>query len=170
MREVLCWSAVNTQPNKETLAASHLERQGYRVFFPAISKRVKHARKVFDRKVSLFPSYIFVQLDHQKDRWTPINGTIGVRHLVMTGSRPAVLPPLFVEQLGSHLAGAHESASNQYDPIEVGVGVRIFEGPFRDLVGTFESMTPDGRVRILLDMLGGKVPVLLERRIVMSAC
>jgi transcriptional antiterminator RfaH len=62
MQSTIHWSAVNTHPNKEALAASHIERQGYRVYFPAVSKRVKHARRIFHRTVSFFPSYIFVQL------------------------------------------------------------------------------------------------------------
>jgi transcriptional antiterminator RfaH len=165
MQNAIHWSAVNTQPNKEALAASHIEKQGYRVYFPAVSKRVRHARRVFDRTVSFFPSYIFVQLDHHQHQWTPINGTIGVRSLVMAGTKPATLPPLFVEQLGSYLSAGKQGVAKQFAPIEPGTPVRIAAGPFQNMLGQFETMTETGRVRVLLELLGGKVPVELDREL-----
>ena len=162
------WSAVYTHPNKELLASFHLQRQGYQTFFPVISKRVKHARKLIDRKISLFPCYIFVQLDPMNDRWSPINGTIGVRNLVMSGNRPALLPNGFVESLGNELAGKREVVSKQYPPLEADAVIKVQDGPFKGLVGQFEAMTGECRVRVLLEFLGGKVPVDIDRALVSS--
>ncbi len=157
------WSAVHTQANKELLAASHLQRQGYVTFFPTISKRVKHARKVFDRKVSLFPSYIFVDLDLAHDRWTPINGTMGVRGVVMAGSKPARLPDGFIDRLNLELAGQKAPVAKQYEPLDPGVAIKVQDGPFKGLIGRFEAMTAAARVAVLLDLLGGQVRVDLDR-------
>jgi transcriptional antiterminator RfaH len=37
----------------------------------------------------------------------------------------------------------------------------VTAGPFADLIGTLERLDDNDRVRVLLDILGGKVPVLL---------
>ena len=45
--------------------------------------------------------------------------------------------------------------------------IRVTAGPFADLVGTLQSLDDGGRVRVLLDILGGKIPVTLQRDLVM---
>jgi transcriptional antiterminator RfaH len=38
--------------------------------------------------------------------------------------------------------------------------VKILTGPFADFVGTLERLDDQGRVKVLLDMMGGSVPVM----------
>jgi transcriptional antiterminator RfaH len=47
--------------------------------------------------------------------------------------------------------------------------VRVSAGPFADLVGRLQQLDDSGRVRILLEVLGGEVPVLLSQNCVVSA-
>jgi transcriptional antiterminator RfaH len=145
------------------MATAQLRRQGYQVFFPAVAKQVQHARKIIVRQVSMFQSYIFVQFNQKVDRWTPINGTIGVKSLVMCGSQPALLPIGFIESLGMELAGKATVPERKFSPIELGAVIKIEDGPLKGLLGTFEGMSETTRVRVLLDILGGQTSVELWR-------
>ena len=42
-------------------------------------------------------------------------------------------------------------------------------GPFADLVGQLDQLSDAGRVRVLLDIMGGRTPVFLPRNYVVSA-
>jgi transcriptional antiterminator RfaH len=45
-----------------------------------------------------------------------------------------------------------------------GQQVRILAGPFVDLVGELEQLDDCQRVRVLLDIMGGRFPVLVSRQ------
>jgi transcriptional antiterminator RfaH len=47
--------------------------------------------------------------------------------------------------------------------------VKILTGPFADFVGTLEWLDGQGRVKVLLDMMGGKVPLMSHARDLMPA-
>jgi hypothetical protein len=46
--------------------------------------------------------------------------------------------------------------------LNVGDPVRLTQGPFADYLGTLDRLDDSGRVRVLLDMLGRRVPILVE--------
>lgn len=62
------WYAAQVLPQKEGYAAMHLERQGFRTFFPRFYRTRTHARKSETVLRSLFPGYIFVAFDVERDR------------------------------------------------------------------------------------------------------
>ena len=47
--------------------------------------------------------------------------------------------------------------------------VRVVAGPFASAVGCLERLNATGRVRVLLDIMGGKVPTLLDRSSLQAA-
>ena len=79
------WYAVQTQPNRENLAVSHLERQGFEVWLPRIERIIRHARQTKRVRRPLFPGYLFINLNLETARWRAINGTVGVSHIVSFG-------------------------------------------------------------------------------------
>jgi transcription elongation factor/antiterminator RfaH len=154
------WYAVQTQPHREQLAAEQLRQQDFAVFFPQQRKTVRHARRLTQKKVGYFPGYVFVSLDLAADRWRAVNGTYGVKSLVMCGERPAAAPQGFVEALRTHADG--EECLAAMDLLNHGDKVVLLTGPFADLVGTLERIEGGQRVRILIDLVGGCVPVLAD--------
>ena len=95
----LRWYAVNTLPRREFRARQQLENQGFRVFLPQGLKTVRHARKLTNVLAPFFPRYIFVELDLTFHRWRSVNGTFGVRSLVMQGETPHPVPRGIVETM-----------------------------------------------------------------------
>ncbi len=151
------WYAVHTRARCETKAEHHLMFQGFRVFAPVIVKTARHARKVSRVRVPMFPRYIFVALDVDRDRWRCINGTIGVVSLLTADNRPLPLPPGFVEALIE--TEAEHLHMDEDSPFKLDTSVHLRDGPFSDLVGRIREIDDKGRVQILLDVMGRMVPL-----------
>lgn len=154
------WYAVQTHPAREPLAAQQLAKQNFQVFLPKQRKTVRHARRLQHKQVAYFPGYIFVALDLGMDRWRAVNGTFGVRGLVMCGDRPAAAPAGFIEYLR---AEADDQDCLVPPPgFQPGDRVKLLAGPFADLVGVMDRLEGGARVRILVDIFSGVMPVVAE--------
>lgn len=155
---------VRTQPHRELHAARQLENQAYRVFYPRFFKSRRHARKFETVLAPLFPRYLFMILDVTRDRWRSVNGTYGVDRLLMRSGEPEPVPHSLVEQLaGSAEADGMVRFSATF---KEGQTVRVTAGPFAELMGKLERLDDSGRVRVLLEIMGGTVPVLLPETLV----
>jgi transcription elongation factor/antiterminator RfaH len=161
------WYLVFTGPNQEQRAVLNLERQGFRPFLPRILKSVRHARSIRMVVAPLFPRYVFLPLDLDRDRWLSVRSTFGVSSLYMSGSRPGPVPCGVVEAI---LDQVDVTGTARLDAgLDVGDEVRVLSGPFADLVGTLNRLDDNGRVRVLLDIMGKSTPVTLPRSALMPA-
>jgi transcriptional antiterminator RfaH len=158
------WHAVATQPHREELACAHLVNQGFEPFLPRRRKTVRHARRITTRSAAFFPGYLFLPLDQSAHRWRSVNGTIGVRSLVMNGDRPALVPAGIVEELLARTGTDGYLAPMTTEDFAVGQQVRVLCGPFGELVGVLERLEGQDRVRVLLKILSGEMKVTLPRR------
>jgi transcription elongation factor/antiterminator RfaH len=162
-----CWYAVHTKPHREFSAQMQLGAQGFRTFLPRHRKTVRHARRLSTVSAPFFPRYLFVALDLSRDRWRSVNGTFGVTRLVMGEEGPVPVPRGVIESLAVACgAGGHLDLSAALVP---GDRVRVLAGPFADLVGDLIRIDAAGRVRVLLRLLGGEVPVSIAREALMPA-
>jgi len=163
----LRWFVAQCQPHREGGAAIHLKRQSYEVFLPLREKVRRHARRIETVFRPFFPGYLFVHLDLESDQWRPINSTFGIARVVMSGERPALVPCGVVEALR---ACCNENDILEWQPsLVLGEAVRVSGGPFADLVGTLDRLDGPARVRVLLNLLGGEIPVWLPRSSVIPA-
>jgi transcription elongation factor/antiterminator RfaH len=161
------WYAVQCQPHRERGAAVHLANQDYDVFLPWRQKTRRHARRIEKVLRPFFPGYLFVRLDLARDRWRPVNGTFGVTRIVMQGERPAAAPRGMIETL---MDCCNDDGVLAWEPaLEPGQSVRVSEGPFADLIGELKDLDDSGRVCVLLNIMGGKVPTWLSRASVIPA-
>ena len=156
------WYVVGALANREFGAAQQLEAQRFRVFLPYLIKSVRHARRTREVKRAAFPGYMFVALDMRRDRWRSINGTFGVSHLLLSGDGdPLPVPRGVVEALSSYL---DETGVCRFDrDLVAGQTVRVVAGPLADAVGCLVRLDARGRVRVLLQILGGQVYATLQR-------
>jgi transcription elongation factor/antiterminator RfaH len=158
------WYVVHTQPHREAQAVRELENQAYRVFLPRFLKSRRHARKFETVMAPLFPRYMFIVLDLGRDRWRSVNGTYGVDRLLMRSGEPEPVPLGLVEQLAG-AADANDSVRFSMG-LQQGQSIRVTAGPFAELMGKLESLDDQGRVRVLLEIMGGTVPVVLPETII----
>jgi transcriptional antiterminator RfaH len=116
----------------------------------------------------VFPRYIFVILDLDRQRWRSVNGTLGVQRLIADGERPLAVAPGVVETLvqSSDRRGA---LIYKADELAVGDRVKLVAGPFAGTLGVLQRLDGAGRVQILLALLGGPVKVTAARDMVAAA-
>ncbi len=146
------WWVAQVLVGKETLAEQHLRRQGFDVLVPRYRKTVRHARQFRTVLAALFPGYLFVRAGNAT-RWRSINGTRGVRQLVMMGDRPGELPDALVQALSASLA----------EPPAPGSAIEVTAGPFAGTLGQLLALEAGERVKVLLSLLGGEVVVTMPR-------
>ena len=161
------WFLVHTQPKSERKAEMHLGAQSFRTHLPTIQKTIRHARQLRTIRAPLFPRYLFLILDPQRDRWLSVQSTVGVSSLITCDDRPIAVPQGIVETLIENTDEANLTLFNR--GLVAGQSVRILRGPFADFVGTLERLDEGGRVRVLLDMMGTAVPVALGRSAICPA-
>jgi transcription antitermination factor NusG len=155
------WYAVRTQPRKESFALTNIERQGFQGFCPRMNRVTRHARKTVTKKVPLFTSYIFVQIDTAQGGWRAINNSFGVMYIVGTDHCPTPCPPGLVDHMRAHTTEAGVVEFN--DTLAPGDGVQIVGGPFDRMIGRVLRMRESERVTVLMQLLCGEVPVTLDR-------
>lgn len=161
------WYAVHCQPHRERIAAQNLAERSWDVFLPCREKTRRHARRIETVRAPFFPGYLFVCLDIGRQRWRDINTTFGVVRLVSQGDRPTPAPRGVIEALQN--ACNEQSLLAWLPPLQPGDKVKVALGPLAGLIGELDRMTDAGRVSVLLDMLGGRVPVFLPRAHVVPA-
>lgn len=156
------WFLVFSKPTGEQTAKTHLERQGYRVYYPRlVSSQLRRGRWV-DCVAALFPRYVFVQLDLARQSLAPVRSTLGVANVVRFGSEATVVPDRLVEGLmgkADPQSGLHRLAAGT--GFERGARVRVVAGAFSGLDGIFERAAGCERVVVLLTLLSGSTPVCI---------
>ena len=163
------WYVAQTLPHKESGAEQHLRNQGFATFLPRRQKTRRHARKLDTVLAPFFPRYLFLVMDLTRDRWRSVNGTYGVASLIMGEVAPKPVPAGIVERLRAQADGR---GVLRYDPraaLRPGDSVRLLSGPFAEQVGCLERLDDQGRVRVLLEIMSGRVSVDLGGDAVMPA-
>ena len=160
------WYAVYTKPRQEAVAEENLSRQGFHVWFPRALRSRRQRGRWRDLVEALFPRYLFIELDLERDNTAPIRSTLGVSCLVRRGDWPAVVPDVVID--GLQAAADAETGLHRLTPLPLAKGdrVAVLEGPFQGLEGIFRAASGTERVTILLDILGGASPVSLSRHCV----
>jgi transcriptional antiterminator RfaH len=162
------WYAAFTQPNGEQRSIMHLRNQGFAIYLPRFLKKRRSGRRTSYVAVPLFPRYLFVGIDLKHQRWRSVNGTIGICHLVSQGEWPVA-----VDERILHTIAAREGDDGlvRLAPprFREGEAIRVTDGVFADQLGLYEGIADQDRVRILLDLLGRKVRVLIEAEAVAQA-
>jgi len=115
-------------------------------------KTIRSARRVKTELRPLFPGYAFVSLDITREPWRSVDGTFGVRQLVRSGDLPAALPESVMASLMSLTDG--QGRVDFTSCLAVGDKVRFLAGPFAEMIGSLAHLDAQGRVRVLLNILG----------------
>ena len=159
---MITWCVAHTQPLKEFVAKQHLLDQGYEVYLPQFKKLCRHARKIEEKLVPLFPRYIFVGIDFASALWRNINGTRGVAYVVMGDEMtPAKVPDSIIHDLRAQEVEEGVVPLSSIATFAKGDKVRILEGAFADQLAVFESMSDKDRVQLLLTFMGREIKMTL---------
>jgi len=144
------WYLLQCKPRQDARAEENLRRQGYSCFRPLLQREKLGGGRIQKVEESLFPGYLFIQLDAQSN-WAPLRSTRGVSRLVVFSGYPLPVPAGLIEQL--RLRSQQVSGQAAVPVLKSGEKVRITEGPFAELEAIFHSMDGLQRAVLLLNML-----------------
>ena len=120
---------------------------------------IKSGGRFVDKKRPLFPGYLFVAFDSAHGGWRAINSTHGINRVVSFGGQPEAVPSALIagmmdrcDENGEMLPPSH---------LKPGDNVYIIEGPMADFIATIDTLGPEQRVWVLLDILGKQTRVSL---------
>ena len=141
------WYVVNTKWASEGLAAQQLRNQNFDVFFPEYQEKFMKNRLRFVRTKALYPTYIFVMFDVDKDPWFKIKNTKGVKEILgATADRATPIRKGFVEAM---LQAAETTGTlvfkeeNEGYRFKVGERVTINAINFKGLEGVVSEIKKD---------------------------
>ncbi len=154
------WYLVYSKPRQERVARENLERQGFETCLPLIRQRRRHRGRYVGTVEPMFPRYLFVRFDAERDHWGSIRSTLGVSGLVRFGTNLAGVPDDLVVLLQSRQdpEGVQDLPAPEF---RSGAGVRIIEGPLAGYEGIFHAAGGRDRVTVLLHVCGQHTPVQL---------
>lgn len=152
-----------TKPRGEGDAQSCLLRQGYDCLYPRVRRTVRTAAGMKQRIESLFPRYLFLQSDPTVQSLAPVRSTRSVSGIVRFGGEPAVVPDQVVQLIRQRMDEESGYVCLAPPDLVPGTRVRINEGPFSGLDAVFRAPSGEGRVRLLLQMLGSEREVVIPR-------
>jgi transcriptional antiterminator RfaH len=165
VREKVGWSVVMAKPNCENLAVANLERQGYTCYFPRILQQNGKVNLIRP----LFPRYLFVAIT---ERWYSIRGTRGVSYILLGDNGPATIPPAVIESIKSKENEQGFIVLLKDKPAErfsKGDKVKPIDGPMTGIDMIYDGMAPHDRVKVLANILGQQIPILIEEKLLASA-
>jgi transcriptional antiterminator RfaH len=155
------WYAAQTKPNSHWVAQRNLEQQGFEVFLPIEESSLRRGAQFRVQRRPLFAGYLFIHFAADQAPWRAINNSYGVSKLITSGvdQRPAMVPRALIAALKGQCDG--EGVYRGSAGLLPGDRVLIRRGPFAEFVATVESLSPQQRVWILLDIMGSKMRVAI---------
>jgi transcriptional antiterminator RfaH len=141
------WYVVNAHSGQEGRAVTHLGRQRFVVYLP-----------IDPTGAPYFPRYLFIWLDLERQQWRPVISTCGVRSIVGYGDRPSRCPDGLVEEVRARVEALvpMSPAALPSCPFKPGQEVEMNGRCFFRHRAIFECRTAIDRVRVLLEIMGGR--------------
>lgn len=153
------WYVLTSKPRKDEEAETQLQNQGYTTYRPLAKRLRKQRNKMVIKVESLFPGYLFIELDTVNDNWGPIRSTRGVNNFVRFGQEPASVHTSLIQSLQSQEDTLGEHAID-LDRFHKGDDVIITDGPFKGLTAVFSNYDGEQRAMVLISLLQQKVTSL----------
>ena len=159
-RRMKRWYVVQTRPRDEATALFHLDRQGFEGYLPRFLKQRRHARRVDHQAGTPVPRLSFRGAG---SGGRPLAFHPGDRRASAGSSAMARTPaPVPARRCRERFRGRRGRQGGWIvlrpeKALQKGQKVEISQGPFADLMGTFEALDSKERVIVLLNLLGREV-------------
>ena len=154
------WYIAQIKPNSYLTAIQNLEQQGFETFLPKMEITQRQENKFVDKKVYVFPGYMFVGFDPHIISWTKINSTYGVSKILAFNKKPSEISSDLILELKTRYE--INSNSMQRKELQKGDAIKLNKGPFAELIAKFESLDKNNRIWVLLEVMGGHRRIRLQ--------
>jgi transcriptional antiterminator NusG len=139
----------------------NLFNQEIEVFLPLLETFQYQFKQTVRRIKPLFPNYLFARLDLNL-HYYKVKYTRGVNKILGSGVEPIPISEKVIQTIKERMGEGN--LVKLEEEWREGDLVRINSGPFKELIGVFQKkMSDNGRVRILLNLIGVDVPVQISR-------
>jgi len=149
------WYLIKTKPLQEKIAIQNLKNQNYNSYCPIAI--------INEKKVVLFPGYIFINLDDKLENWSPIRSTRGVLNFVKFGRNFAKISDSVIDFIKSNEKLTSDKLRD-LEKFKSGEKVQITDGVFKNCVAIFKSFKSDDRVSILLNLMGQEQTININKK------
>ena len=147
------WFLVYTKAREEERAQKNLENQGFETFLPMIAYEKISQPKSSSLK-PMFPRYLFITINDERDNWHLIKSTRGVSHLPLFDNKFAEVPNAVIEFIKTRVNNhsiVKQKVTRQL--FQKGDKLVIKKGTFQGKEATFFSKTGKERVKVLLKLM-----------------
>lgn len=154
LNSVQQWYAVYCKPRQEAIAQQNLEHQGFAAYLPRVQVRRRRLKHWVTSIEALFPRYLFVRVDRERQGTGVIRSTRGALGLVRIGGEPAMVPDEVIKTIMARedaATGLHSSLRRLLQP---GEPVTMIDGPFTGMESIFISEDGNHRAVLLIELLG----------------
>lgn len=139
------WVLVRTKTRHENWAALNCKQQDMETWLPRYMEPGKGT------PAALFPGYLFVR---PGEHFRQLRNTMGVIDVVMMAGEPDWVPKAVMKKLRSWAdADGIVTLPKQRKP-QKGERVQIKVGAWQEHVGLYDGLSPDKRIRVLLEFMG----------------
>ncbi len=111
----------------------------------------------------LFPGYILVEMVMSDEAWYVVRNTKGVTGFIGSsgkGAKPTPLQPDEVERILDKIGANKIDVETE---LEVGIKVKVNDGPFKGMFGTIDSIDLDNNtVTVTIDLFGQDTQVEVD--------
>lgn len=166
------WHVCYVFAKSEFRVRAGLRADGFDVYCPVEKRFVKHARRKEIRERPLFPGYLFVGFDPDRDHgWhSRITSVDGVMEILSHGKVcgldvewiPVRVGAETIERIRRKEAAGDFDYTKSTCAFTPGETVRIADGPFAGLDAIVHSTPDNKKVEVLLDLLNRKTVVKLQ--------
>ena len=155
------WFVIQTKPADEHRVETHLINQEIETFLPLLEAHHSSNGKEIQRIKALFPNYLFARFD-LKLHYYKVKWTRGVNKILGTGNGPVSISEKVVQTIKGRVGS--DNLVKLVEEWKEGDVVQITSGPFKELMGIFQKkMSDNGRVRILLSLIGADISVQISQ-------
>lgn len=166
------WYVIHTYSGHENKVKLHLEKlvvaenledKITQVFVPTEEiVEMKQGKKTSSVR-KLFPSYVLVEMEMDKEAWYLVTNAPGVTHFVGTGTKPQPLRESELNRILNRTEGRGEEKKQVEVPFQNGDQIKVTDGPFTDFTGVVEEVYPDrGKLQVMVSIFGRATPVELD--------
>jgi len=155
------WYVVQTNIRCEKRAEMGLAAEGFRVFLPRLTRWKSHARLRAIGTDPLFPRYLFIEADFNRQPITAVRSTHGVESIINNNGVPASIYSDFVINLiERQMEGEFDVTKDEPPP--QWAKMAVMDGKYEDCIGIIAKMKPNQRVELLINIMGRKERATLQ--------
>ena len=133
------------------------------VFIPTVkTTKVVRGKKVEGEK-KMFPSYVFIKMEMNKDNYVTIINIPKVLGFLGTKNNPEEIPETRIDEYKRRIND--DSFLKNDNTFEIGDTVKVIQGPFESFIGTIEGKGSDKKKNILkisISIFGKSTSVEIE--------